>query len=125
MNWGAIGAVGMGLAVVLGAFGAHALKGRLDDYAMGVYDKAVFYHFLHALGLLLASTFTRLGAISRPAGERVSWLLAGGILLFSGSLYALALSGVRTLGAVTPLGGLCFIAAWFLLAFELARRKPQ
>jgi len=111
----------MGLAVGLGAFGAHGLKGRLDDYSMGIYEKAVLYHFFHALGLLIVSILPRLGAISQSAGTWVCWLLLAGILLFSGSLYVLALSGVKTWGAVTPFGGVAFLAAWFLLAFWLLR----
>lgn len=121
MNWSAAGAVLMGLAVGLGAFGAHGLNGRLDDYAMGVYEKAVLYQFFHALGLLIVSILPRVGAISQSGGTWVCSLLVAGILLFSGSLYVLALSGMRALGAVTPLGGLAFLAAWFLLAFLLLR----
>ncbi|MGA2714428.1 MAG: DUF423 domain-containing protein [Bryobacteraceae bacterium] len=124
MNWSATAAVLMGLAVGLGAFGAHGLKGRLDDYSLGVYEKAVLYHFFHALGLLVVSILPRIGAISQSAGTWVCSLLLAGILLFSGSLYVLALSGVKTLGAVTPLGGLAFLAAWFLLAFWLLRSSP-
>jgi uncharacterized membrane protein YgdD (TMEM256/DUF423 family) len=124
MNWSAAGAILMGLAVGLGAFGAHGLKGRLDDYSMGVWEKAVLYHFFHALGLLIVSILPRIGAITEYAGTWVCWLLLAGILLFSGSLYVLALSGVRALGAVTPLGGLAFLAAWFLLAFWLIRSNP-
>jgi uncharacterized membrane protein YgdD (TMEM256/DUF423 family) len=121
MNWSAVGAILMGLAVGLGAFGAHGLKGRLDDYSMGVYEKAVLYHFFHALGLLVVSILPRIGAITEYAGTWVCWLLLAGILLFSGSLYVLALSGVKALGAVTPFGGLAFLAAWFSLAFWLIR----
>ncbi len=109
----------LGLAVGIGAFGAHGLKGRLDDYSMGVYEKAVLYHFLHALGLLIVSILPKVGAITKQAGTQVCALLATGILFFSGSLYALALSGTKTWGAVTPIGGVAFIAAWFLLAFRL------
>ena len=101
-------------AVATGAFGAHGLRGKLDAYGMDIWEKAVFYHFVHALGMLVVPA---LGV----APGRVCWLLAVGILLFSGSLYALALSGVRVLGAVTPLGGTAFIAAWLLLAYELSR----
>ncbi len=119
MNWSAVAAVLLGLAVGIGAFGAHGLRGLLDDYSMGIYEKAVLYHFFHALGLLIVSILPRVGAISQSAGTWVCALLAIGILLFSGSLYTLALSGVRALGAVTPLGGLAFLAAWFLLAFRL------
>jgi len=121
MNWSAVAAILMGLGVGIGAVGAHGLKGRLDDYSMGIYEKAVLYHFFHALGLLVVSILPRVGAISQLAGTWVCSLLFGGILLFSGSLYALALSGVKALGAVTPLGGLAFLAAWFMLAWQLLR----
>jgi len=123
MNWSALAAVLLSLAVMLGAFGAHALRGRLDAYAMGIWEKAVFYHFIHALGLLIVSVLARLGAVSAPAAGWASALLAAGIVLFSGSLYALALSGVRVLGAVTPLGGVSFIAAWLVLAVCLLRHR--
>jgi len=115
MNWTAIGSVCLGLAVILGAFGAHGLKDKLDPYSMGIYEKAVFYHFIHALGILIASQMQRT--------QWVCGLLFFGILIFSGSLYALAISGVRILGAITPIGGVCFIAAWFLLAWVNLNRK--
>jgi uncharacterized membrane protein YgdD (TMEM256/DUF423 family) len=121
MNWTATGAVFMALGVGLGAFGAHGLRTRLDAYSMSVYEKAVFYHFVHALGMLLVAALARAGVIT-PAGQaRVSWLLFAGIVIFSGSLYALAISGIRALGAITPIGGLAFIAAWVLLAYEVLR----
>ena len=123
MNWSAVAAVLLSLAVMLGAFGAHALRGRLDAYSMGIWEKAVFYHFVHALGLLIVSVLARLGAVSAPAAGWASALLAAGIVVFSGSLYALALSGVRVLGAVTPLGGVSFIAAWLVLAVCLLRHR--
>ena len=121
MNWTATAAVLMGLGVALGAFGAHGLKGRLDEYSMGVYEKAVLYHFLHALGLLIVSILPRVGALAPSQTTWICGLLLAGILLFSGSLYVLALSGITALGAVTPIGGLAFLAAWFLLAFWLVR----
>ena len=111
----------MAAAVGLGAFGAHGLRDRLDAYSMSVYEKAVFYHFIHALGILLVALLARAHAISVEGQARVGWLLLVGIIIFSGSLYALALSGVRTLGAITPLGGLAFIAGWLVLAYEAAR----
>jgi uncharacterized membrane protein YgdD (TMEM256/DUF423 family) len=123
MSWSAAAPILMGLAVGLGAFGAHGLKARLDDYSMGVYEKAVLYHFFHALGLLMVSILPRVGAIPQAAATWVCWLLLAGILLFSGSLYMLALSGVKALGAITPLGGLAFLAAWFLLAYFLLRNN--
>ena len=121
MNWSAIGAVLMALGVMLGAFGAHALKDRLDAYSLGVYQKAVFYHFIHALGILIVATLQRAGALSQSASATVCALLLAGIVLFSGSLYVLAVTGQRALGAVTPFGGLAFIAAWLLLAYRLLR----
>lgn len=121
MNWSSAAALALALAVVLGAFGAHGLRDRLDAYSLGIWEKAVFYHFIHALGLLIVSLLARSGALAPAGAPRVSWLLAAGIVLFSGSLYVLALTGVRALGAVTPAGGLCFIAAWLLLAWQLAR----
>jgi uncharacterized membrane protein YgdD (TMEM256/DUF423 family) len=123
MNWTAIGAVFMALAVSMGAFGAHALKGRLDEYSLSVYEKAVFYHFIHALGILLISLLARAGIVSATGGTRAAWLMAIGILLFSGSLYALALSGTRVLGAITPFGGIAFIAGWLLLTYEAVRAQ--
>jgi uncharacterized membrane protein YgdD (TMEM256/DUF423 family) len=122
MSWGGVGAVLLGLAVVLGAFGAHGLRGRLDAYSMDIYQKAVFYQFVHALGLLIVPLFIRADALVESSGAWICWLLLAGIVIFSGSLYVLALTGIRALGAITPLGGLSFIAAWFLLAFRLLRR---
>jgi uncharacterized membrane protein YgdD (TMEM256/DUF423 family) len=122
MNWSALGAILLGLAVVSGAFGAHGLRGRLDAYSMGIYEKAVFYQCIHAFGILIVPLFTRAGALSESAATWVCGLLLAGILIFSGSLYALALTGIRTFGAITPIGGISFIAAWFVLAFRLLRR---
>jgi uncharacterized membrane protein YgdD (TMEM256/DUF423 family) len=123
MNWTAIGAIFMALAVGMGAFGAHALKDRLDEYSQSVYEKAVFYHFIHALGILLISLLARTGIVSASGEARAAWLLAVGILLFSGSLYALAISGTRILGAITPFGGICFIIGWIVLAYEAVRAQ--
>ena len=97
------------LAVALGAFGAHALKETLATHAMtDVWSKAVTYHFVHALGLLLLATLP--GANRLPAT-----LLLAGLVLFSGSLYLLALTSIRWLGAITPFGGLCFLGGWLSL----------
>lgn len=113
----------MALGVAMGAFGAHGLRNRLDAYSMSVYEKAVFYHFIHALGILVTALLVRVNGISIPGQVRVAWLLLIGIIIFSGSLYALALSGVRILGAITPVGGIAFIAGWLLLAYEAVRVK--
>lgn len=119
MNWSATGAGLLAAAVVLGAFGAHALRQRLDPYSLGIWERAVFYHFIHALGLLVLPLFQLSAAMVRRTGI----LLLAGILLFCGSLYVLALTGIRTLGAVTPFGGAAFIAAWAFLACALLCRK--
>jgi uncharacterized membrane protein YgdD (TMEM256/DUF423 family) len=122
-KWSTAGALMLALAVMLGAFGAHALKARFDAYAMGIWEKAVFYHFLHAMGLLVVPLFARTGMIPETSAARISALLLAGIAFFSGSLYALALTGTTILGAVTPIGGLCFIAAWLWLTVSLTRTK--
>jgi len=116
MTWSAAAAALLALAVILGAFGAHGLRDRLDAYSMDVYQKAVFYHFIHALGLLIVSLAPRTANL-----VWVNVLLLAGILIFSGSLYLLAVTGVRTLGAITPIGGLSFIAAWLMLAWSLRK----
>ena len=123
MNWSAMGAILLALAVILGAFGAHGLRGRLDAYLMSLYEKAVFYHFIHALGLLVVSIMPKTGALSASTAQWVCGLLLAGILIFSGSLYLLALTGLRVLGAVTPVGGVSFIAAWVALAWCLLRHR--
>jgi uncharacterized membrane protein YgdD (TMEM256/DUF423 family) len=123
MNWSAIAAVLLALAVGLGAFGAHGLRDRLDPYSLGLWEKAVFYHFIHAMGLLVVALLPRTRTFADTASSNVCWLLFAGILIFSGSLYALALTGVRTLGAITPIGGLAFIAAWVLLAYYFVAQR--
>ena len=123
MNWSAIGAITLAAAVATGAFGAHGLRDRLDAYSLGIWEKAVFYHFVHAMGLLVVPLFASTSVLTTSAISRVCWLLLIGILLFSGSLYALAITGVRTLGAVTPIGGTAFIVGWVMLGWELARSR--
>ncbi len=108
------------VAVLLGAFGAHALKGRLAGDGLALWRTAVEYHFWHALGLLAVG----LVAVHLPGSALLKWSgwsMLGGIVLFSGSLYVLALTGLRALGMVTPLGGLAFVVAWVLLAAAVAR----
>ena len=121
MNWSAIAAILLGLAVVLGAFGAHSLRARFDAYSMRTYEKAVFYHFLHALGILVVSILPRTGTFSASAAGTVCAILLAGVVIFCGSLYLLAVTGNRMLGAITPIGGLAFIAGWLLLAWRLRR----
>jgi uncharacterized membrane protein YgdD (TMEM256/DUF423 family) len=117
-----IGAFTAMLAVILGAFGAHLLKDRLSTDALGAYNTGVQYQMYHAIGILLIAVL-----IERlPSQKLAIWaarLLLIGIVLFSGSLYALALSGVKVMGAITPLGGIAFIAGWICLA--LAARSVR
>ena len=101
------------LAVVLGAFGAHGLKGRLSEAMLSAYSTGVQYHFYHTLALLLVALL--LQRVSSQWWVWSGWLFVAGLLLFSGSLYALALGAPRWLGPVTPLGGLCFMAGWLCL----------
>jgi uncharacterized membrane protein YgdD (TMEM256/DUF423 family) len=122
MTWSSTGALLLALAVGLGAFGAHGLRDRLDAYHMGLWEKATFYHFIHALGLLIVSFLPKTGTFSEGATSLVGWLLLVGVVVFSGSLYLLAVTGNRMLGAITPLGGVSFIAAWLALAWFLMRR---
>ena len=115
-----LGSIGMALAVALGAFGAHALKLTLAPEQMAVYQTAVNYHVYHALGLLAVGLL----AAHLPESGALRWaglLMTAGVLLFSGSLYALSLSNIRTFGAITPVGGLAFLAAWLLLAVAILR----
>jgi len=103
------------LAIAFGAFGAHALRTRIAPELMPVYRTGVEYHFYHALGLILVG----LAAFHLPESgylRGAGWLMLAGIVLFSGSLYLLALTGIRWLGAITPFGGTAFIVAWALFA---------
>lgn len=122
MNQSAAGALVLALAVMLGAFGAHGLRDKLDSYSLGVYEKAVFYHFIHGIGLLVVPLMARAGVLNSGGARTVWFLLCAGIVLFSGSLYLLAVTGQRWLGAITPLGGLAFIGGWLLLAWQLSRK---
>lgn len=118
----ATGAVFGFLGVAAGAFGAHAVKARIGADLLAVFETGARYHLVHALAIVLAGLVAgQAGAGAAPA-RWAGWLFAAGIVVFSGSLYALALSGVRWLGAVTPLGGLAFLAGWALLAFAALRR---
>lgn len=120
MPWPAVAALALALAVALGAFGAHGLRDRLDAYSLGIWEKAVFYHVVHALGMLVAPVLARAGLASPVETWWACLLLALGILLFSGSLYLLAVTGLRWLGAVTPIGGVLFLAGWVTLAWATA-----
>ncbi len=122
MNWSAIAAILLALAVMIGAFGAHGLRGRISDEMLTIYERAVIYHFFHALGMLIVSLMPRLNVLNESRAGWIAGLLLAGIVLFSGSLYVLAITAVRMLGAITPFGGLSFIAGWLLLAWWMIRR---
>jgi len=116
----ALGSINAALAVILGAFGAHALKARISPQMLEVYHTASQYHFYHALGMLSIGVLA-MQLRSGGALQLSGYLMLAGIVLFSGSLYLLAVTGVTWLGAVTPLGGVAFIAAWVVLAFAVLR----
>ena len=119
--WLRTAALLLALAVAAGAFGAHALKDKLDAYSLGVYEKAVFYHFLHAFGILVLAAAGLAKVLPDAQSGLVCLLLFLGVVFFSGSLYALAFSGIKAFGAITPIGGTLFIAGWLLLAYYAAR----
>lgn len=114
-----LGALLGALGVAAGAFGAHALKQRLSPEMLAVFETGVRYQLVHALALLVVAWAA--AHWSGPWTFAAGWLFAAGVLLFSGSLYALALTGVRWIGAVTPLGGLAFIAGWLCMAWAAWR----
>ena len=117
MNFLVIGAISGFLVVILGAFGAHGLKDILDEYGKSIYEKAVLYHMFHTMAILL------LGLIEKNQSELqlslAGWAFIFGIILFSGSLYVLAVTGIKSLGMVTPIGGVFFIIGWVSLFFKV------
>ncbi len=116
-----LGCISAMVAVALGAFGAHALEGRLTPEHIATWETAAQYHFYHSLGLLIVGL---LGMhLTESARLRwAGWSMFTGILLFSGSLYVLSVSGISYLGAVTPFGGVAFLVAWLLLASTFIKR---
>jgi uncharacterized membrane protein YgdD (TMEM256/DUF423 family) len=114
-NFLVIGSVAAFLAVGLGAFGAHGLRTRLSPDMLAVFETGVRYHMYHAIAIV--ATGLAMGRLSGWLVLAAGWSFAAGIVLFSGSLYLLAITGVTTLGAITPLGGLAFLVGWACLAF--------
>jgi uncharacterized membrane protein YgdD (TMEM256/DUF423 family) len=114
--WAGWGAANAFVAVAAGAFGAHGLKARLSPELLAVFETGARYQMYHALALLAVAVL----GVQRDL-DAAGWAFLAGIFLFSGSLYALSLSGVRGLGAITPLGGLAFLAGWALFAFRCFR----
>lgn len=121
-RWLAIGAVLAALGVAMGAFGAHALKGHLTPERLEVWKTATHYHLLHAVAVaLLGATI----ATTLPGAETSLKLLTAGLVVFSGTLYLLCLTGVGWLGAITPIGGLLMIAGWLTLAWAAWQQSPR
>ena len=123
------GAIFAGLAVVFGAFGAHALKDRITPENLAVFRTGVEYQMTHGLSLLLLAALHDRQACNHRAAV-TGWLFTAGVLIFSGSLYALALTGIKIFGAITPIGGVCMIGGWIVFATnaffgQSAIRNPQ
>jgi len=120
----ALGSISAGIGVALGAFGAHGLKNSVAPELLALFETAVRYQMYHSLGLVAVAW-----AISRRNGNTIKgfgiagWCFVAGIVLFSGSLYALALTGLRWFGAITPLGGVAFIAGWATLAWSVWKNR--
>lgn len=117
----AAGAINMFIAVGCGAFGAHGLKRMISEEMLAIWHTAVTYQVMHALGMIAIALL-----MPRMAGAAMRWagnLMLAGIVVFSGSLYLLALTGTRILGAITPLGGAAFLAAWLLVAWATCKRE--
>jgi uncharacterized membrane protein YgdD (TMEM256/DUF423 family) len=114
-----LGALSGAVAVAAGAFGAHGLKARLSPDLLAVFETGARYQMFHALALVGAAWAA--DRFPGPAANAAGWLFVAGTVIFSGSLYALTLSGVRALGAITPIGGVAFIAGWLALAWAAAR----
>ncbi|QRK04473.1 DUF423 domain-containing protein [Archangium violaceum] len=118
--WLILGAASAFLSVAAGAFGAHALRARLAPDLLTIFETGARYHMYHSLGLIAIGLLSQLRP--SPLLNGAGWAMLAGILLFSGSLYALALSGVRALGAITPLGGVGFLVGWLLFALSAWRQ---
>ncbi|QGQ97850.1 DUF423 domain-containing protein [Paenibacillus psychroresistens] len=117
-----LGSINTFLAVALGAFGAHILKERLTSDMLAVFQTGVQYQMYHGLALILVAILSK-QLTNDPTLRRSGWLFFIGIILFSGSLYALSLSGVKILGAITPLGGLAFLIGWFMLFWSAFKKS--
>jgi uncharacterized membrane protein YgdD (TMEM256/DUF423 family) len=114
--FGLIAAVMAGLSVASGAFASHALKDRLSEKALEIFETGSKYQMYHALALLMVGLFLSRSEVTPTLLNAAGWFFIIGIVLFSGSLYALSLSGIKWLGAITPLGGIAFLVGWGCLA---------
>lgn len=116
-----LGSVSAAIGVAAGAFGAHALRARVEPRFLEVWETAARYQMYHAFALIAVALLMRERANGHVALRSAGWCFVAGTLLFSGSLYAMALSGVTALGAITPLGGACFLAGWGTVAWSVRR----
>ncbi|MEH7074570.1 DUF423 domain-containing protein [Neobacillus drentensis] len=110
-----VGAINAFMAVALGAFGAHGLKDKLDAYYLDIWKTGVTYQMFHAIGILIIGLLISKVTAASPQFTWSGWLMLAGIIFFSGSLYVLSLTKIGILGAITPIGGVCFLAAWILI----------
>lgn len=122
-QWIIIAAINGFLAVALGAFGAHLLDGNITDHYLGVWEKAVQYQMFHAGGLLAIGVLLHIVPSNRLV--QAGWLMLGGIVFFSGSLYILAVSGIGVFGAITPIGGILFLTAWAFIIMAMLNTSKE
>lgn len=120
-----LGAVFGGLSVMAGAFASHALRGQISDRAMGIFEVGTRYQMYHALALLVVAILINNSLSPSKTLIASGWLFIIGILLFSGSLYALSLTGIGDLGMITPIGGVAFITGWLLMAISNIGEKEN
>ena len=116
----AAGAINALVAVAAGAFGAHGLEKRLDEKHLGIFETAARYHMYHALGIALCALAARAGL---AGAVRAGWVMQAGVAIFAGTLYALAISKVKILGAITPIGGLLMMIGWAMLAWAAIKAR--
>lgn len=117
-----LGSINMFLSVALGAFGAHGLRGKISEHLLEVYQTGVHYHMVHGLGMLIIGVFAERLADGLKQARMAGWFLQAGIIFFSFSLYTLAMTNIGWLGAITPIGGVCFLIGWILFALAAAKK---
>jgi uncharacterized membrane protein YgdD (TMEM256/DUF423 family) len=119
LRWARLGALSAGVAVAAGAFGAHTLRARVEPRMLEVFETGARYQMYHALGLFFVSWLA--GTVPGPAVRVAGWAFLIGSVVFSGSLYVMALTGQTWLGAITPLGGVAFLTGWLAVAWAVRR----
>lgn len=121
-KWLAISALLIGLSICAGAFGAHSLKDRLDPYHFSVFEKGAFYHLTMSLGLFMMALAGTRDQLDPDLIAKLCLVLFAGIVIFSGSLYLLAFTGIKKFGMITPIGGTLMIVSWLILSYKLFTR---